>query len=216
MGTGSISALTPGPELFPAGRRTCTLSHARHPLLTDIDYNIPEKKLVEKEKEILGFVLVEHQLSTGVLFLAVTMPWAVAGDAFNATTILLDETIRQVRADVHAINTVRLQQGLDAYPEPCCIWGITPFAKNSHMMQALDRRGPTFLEDFVEEHPSTDLNLFPPLQEIHIPTEFVKALQIFIRKITPEDGVGAPPSSVGGKVSHSKLLKAKKGKAPMR
>ncbi|GAA6004242.1 hypothetical protein JCM10207_002501 [Rhodosporidiobolus poonsookiae] len=310
---GGGGRLTPGrwrcKELFPAGRRTCTLSHARNPPLDDIDYDVvrvteldpakletlesrcrliyyntrmrtqarPEmleradglattfsqcEKLVvdgwsllkpllshdiegehnirryvgiqtstphrrrakpkagappkpdpdeeSAEKEVSGFLLVEHDFEKGAIFIAVTMPWAIAGDAFDATTVLMDHTFKRVRADVHQLNAARALQDLAPYPEPWCVWGITPFKADSRMTQSLSRRGLGFLEDYVKEHPEVDMTCFPPHREIHIPTEFVKTFKIFIRSVTAEDGVGAPPTSVGGKGSIGKANKIRK------
>ncbi|GAA5857274.1 hypothetical protein JCM8547_009409 [Rhodosporidiobolus lusitaniae] len=315
---GGGGRLTPGrwrcKELFPAGRRTCTLSHARNPPLTDIEYDVlrvteidpirldnlenrcrtiywnvrlrtqarpemleradglattyaqcekltvdgwsllkpllsvdiepttgyrrfvgiqtstphrrrakpkpgaapkPEPEEEPVEKEVSGFLLVEHDFKTGALFIAVTMPWAIAGDAFDATTVLMDETIKRVRGDVNDVNIARAQKGLEPYPDVWCIWGITPFKADSRMTQALSRRGLIFLEDYVVERPDIDLTIFPPHRQIHIPNEFVKTFKIFIRSVTAEDGVGNPPVSVGGKsngIKTAKTAKARRGK----
>ncbi|GAA5893950.1 hypothetical protein JCM6882_003136 [Rhodosporidiobolus microsporus] len=316
---GGGGRLTPGrwrcKELFPAGRRTCTLSHARNPPLDDIEYDVlrateidpskldslenrcrliyfntrlrtqarpemleradglattyaqcekltvdgwsllkpmlsedveparnlrryvgiqtstphrrrskpkpgapPRPEPVEEEaaeKEISGFILLEHDFEKGAIFIAVTMPWAIAGDAFDATTVLMDDVIKRVRADVHELNAAREREGFEPYPEPWCVWGITPFKADSRMTQSLSRRGLEFLEDYVATNPKTDLTCFPPHREIHIPNEFVKTFKIFIRSVTADDGIGAPPASVGGKVTGTrgaKGVKSRKGR----
>ncbi|GAA5862802.1 hypothetical protein JCM1840_002679 [Sporobolomyces johnsonii] len=299
---GGGGRLTPGrwrcKELFPAGRRTCTLSHARNPPLSDIEYDVlrvteidpaklesleqrcrlvyfntrlrtqarpemleradglattyaecekltvdgwsllkplmhvdveasrairrfvglqtstpmkrrakpkpgappkPEPEVDENvEKEVTGFVLVEHDLVKGAVFFAVVMPWAIAGDAFDATTILNDEVIKRVRSDLRQTNAMRKEQGVELYPEPWCVWGITPFKTDSRMTQSLSRRGFAFLEDYLEEHPDTDLTSFPPHRQIHVPNEFVRTFKIFIRGIDGDkDDEGTPGLSSG-------------------
>ncbi|GAA5920445.1 hypothetical protein JCM1841_004557 [Sporobolomyces salmonicolor] len=308
---GGGGRLTPGrwrcKELFPAGRRTCTLSHARNPPLSDIEYDVlrvteidpaklesleqrcrlvyfntrlrtqarpemleradglattyaecekltvdgwsllkplmhvdieasrtirrfvglqtstpmkrrakpkpgalpkPEPEVDENvEKEVTGFVLVEHDLVKGAVFFAVVMPWAIAGDAFDATTILNDEVIKRVKSDLRQTNAMRKEQGVELYPEPWCVWGITPFKTDSRMTQSLSRRGFAFLEDYVEEHPNTDLTSFPPHRQIFVPNEFVRTYNIFIRGIDGDnDDEGTPGLSSG----------AAKGKARQR
>ncbi|GAA5842454.1 hypothetical protein JCM11251_007319 [Rhodosporidiobolus azoricus] len=311
---GGGGRLTPGrwrcKELFPAGRRTCTLSHARNPPLDDIEYDVlrvteidlakldslenrcrliyfntrlrtqarpemleradglattyaqcekltvdgwsllkpmlsedveparnlrryvavqtstphrrrskpkpgaaPKPEPVEEEpaeKEVSGFILLEHDFEKGAIFIAVTMPWAIAGDAFDATTVLMDECFKRIRSDVHELNAAREREGFEPYPEPWCVWGITPFKADSRMTQSLSRRGLDFLEDYVATRPQIDMTCFPPHREIHIPNEFVKAFKIFIRSVTAEDGIGAPPASVGGKVTGAKSAKVVK------
>ncbi|GAA5944677.1 hypothetical protein JCM3775_007572 [Rhodotorula graminis] len=298
---GGGGRLTPGrwrcKELFPAGRRTCTLSHARNPPLSDIDYDVlriteidphklhalearcrlvyfntrmrtqarpemlergdglattfgqceklvvdgwsllsplmsvdveasrgirryvavqtstphrrrakpkpgaaprPEPEIEDPlEKEVSGFLIVEHDLKNGATFIAVTMPWAISGDAFDATTILLDETVKRIRTDLRHDNAVRHEHGEAPYPEPWCMWGVTPFKADSRMTQSLSRRSFVFLEDYLRDKPDTDLSIFPPTREIHIPNEFVKTFKIFLRDMTEDDGSGQPASTTG-------------------
>ncbi|GAA5847988.1 hypothetical protein JCM9279_003519 [Rhodotorula babjevae] len=301
---GGGGRLTPGrwrcKELFPAGRRTCTLSHARNPPLSDIDYDVlriteidphklqalearcrlvyfntrlrtqarpemlergdglattygqceklvvdgwsllsplmsvdveqtrgirryvavqtstphrrrakpkpgaaprPEPEIEDPlEKEVSGFLIVEHDLKNGATFVAVTMPWAISGDAFDATTILLDETVKRIRTDLRHDNAVRREHGEAPFPEPWCLWGVTPFKADSRMTQSLSRRSFVFLEDYLRDKPDTDLSIFPPTREIHIPNEFVKTFKIFLRDMTEDDGNGQPVAAgAGGK-----------------
>ncbi|GAA6054038.1 hypothetical protein JCM3770_001333 [Rhodotorula araucariae] len=313
---GGGGRLTPGrwrcKELFPAGRRTCTLSHARNPPLSDIDYDVlrvteidprkfealearcrlvyfntrmrtqarpemlergdglattyaqceklvvdgwsllsplmhvdveasrgirryvavqtstphrrrakpkpgaaprPEPELEDPlEKEVSGFLLVEHDLENGATFIAVTMPWAISGDAFDATTILIDETIKRVRSDLRQDNAVRREHGEAPYPEPWCLWGVTPFKADSRMTQSLSRRSFIFLEEYMRDKPDTDLSIFPPTREIHIPNEFVKTFKIFIRDMTEDDGNGLP-ASVSGSAASAAAKKAPRQRA---
>ncbi|BGP41941.1 hypothetical protein JCM10449v2_005938 [Rhodotorula kratochvilovae] len=305
---GGGGRLTPGrwrcKELFPAGRRTCTLSHARNPPLNDIDYDVlrvteidprklealearcrlvyfntrlrtqarpemlergdglattyaqceklvvdgwsllsplmsvdveasrgirryvavqtstphrrrakpkpgaaprPEPELEDPlEKEVSGFLLVEHDLKNGATFVAVTMPWAISGDAFDATTILIDETIKRIRTDLQHDNAVRREHGEAPYPELWCLWGVTPFKADSRMTQSLSRRSFIFLEEYMRDKPDTDLSIFPPTREIHIPNEFVKTFKIFIRDMTDDDGNGLPASVSGNAAAAAK------------
>ncbi|GAA5884927.1 hypothetical protein JCM3774_004580 [Rhodotorula dairenensis] len=295
---GGGGRLTPGrwrcKELFPANRRTCTLSHARNPPLADIDYDVlriteidpakvaslddrlrkiyynvrmrmqarpemlergdglattfaqveklivdgwtllrplltvdveatrglrryvalqtstphkrrakpkpgaipkPEpvvpKLLDPVEREVSGFLLLEHQLETGAVHVAVTMPWAISGDAFDATTILLDETLRRVRLDLLRDNMLRAERSggrEPPYPDPTYLWGITPFKSDSRMTQSLTRRGFHFLEDRLREDPTFDVTIFPPHRTVHVPNEFMRSFRIFLRDVTEEDG----------------------------
>lgn len=142
------------------------------------------------EKEVSGFLIVEHdvrasrlflavqaglsfvsavvQLKNGATFVAVTMPCAfalysarggdlsltldrprsgaISGDAFDATTILLDETVKRIRGDLRHDNAVRREHGEPPYPDPWCLWGVTPFKADSRMTQSLSRRSFVFLE----------------------------------------------------------------------
>ncbi|BGP33938.1 hypothetical protein JCM10296v2_005747 [Rhodotorula toruloides] len=296
---GGGGRLTPGrwrcKELFPAGRRTCTLSHARNPPLSDIDYDVlriteidpakldalearcrlvywntrlrtqarpemlergdglattyaqcekltvdgwsllkpmlsvdveatrglrryislqtstphrrrakpkpgapPKPEPVEPqdpvEKEVSGFLLVEHDMRNGAIFIAVTMPWAISGDAFDATTILIDETIKRIKTDIRHENAIRREHRQELLPEPWCLWGVTPFKADSRMSQSLTRRSFVFLEEYLKEQPDLDLSIFPPQRPIHIPNEFVKTFKIFLRDVTDDDGgEGGPP-----------------------
>ncbi|GAA5999191.1 uncharacterized protein JCM10292_001655 [Rhodotorula paludigena] len=320
---GGGGRLTPGrwrcKELFPANRRTCTLSHARNPPLSDIEYDIvrvtelnpaklealetrcrllyyntrmrtqarpemlergdglattyaqcekltvdgwsllkplmsvdvesttgmrryvglqtstphrrrskpkpgapprpePPEPLDPMEKEVSGFVLVEHDLKTGAIFVAVTMPWAIAGDAFDATTILIDEAVKRIRSDLRSENAVRREHGEPPLPNPWCMWGITPFKADSRMTQSLSRRSFVFLEDYVKEKPETDLTVFPPTRQIHIPNEFLKTFKIFLRDVTDEDGNGATSTigssaKAGGGAKKAPRQRARKLKA---
>ncbi|KWU42842.1 hypothetical protein RHOSPDRAFT_35569 [Rhodotorula sp. JG-1b] len=320
IGAGSVESLTPDPapsftievicrtcldryracsdcggggELFPANRRTCTLSHARNPPLSDIDYDVlriteidpakiaqlderlrkiyynvrmrmqarpemlergdglattfaqveklivdgwtllrplltvdveptrglrryvalqtstPHKRRAKPkagaipkpepvtpqidpvEREISGFLLLEHELATGAVHVAVTMPWAISGDAFDATTILLDETLKRLRVDLLHDNLLRAERsgGLEPpLPDPTYLWGITPFKGDSRMTQSLTRRGFHFIEDRLREDPNFDLSIFPPQRTIHVPNEFMRSFRIFLRDVTEEDG----------------------------
>lgn len=71
---------------------------------------------------------------------------AISGDAFDATTILIDETIKRIKTDIRHENAVRREHGQELLPEPWCIWGVTPFKADSRMSQSLTRRSFVFLE----------------------------------------------------------------------
>lgn len=74
---------------------------------------------------------------------------AISGDAFDATTILLDETLRRVRIDLLRDNMLRAERSggrEPPLPDPTYLWGITPFKSDSRMTQSLTRRGFHFLE----------------------------------------------------------------------
>lgn len=71
---------------------------------------------------------------------------AIAGDAFDATTILIDEAVKRIRSDLRTENAVRREHGEPPLPSPWCMWGITPFKADSRMTQSLSRRSFVFLE----------------------------------------------------------------------
>ncbi|BGP58530.1 hypothetical protein JCM8202v2_006199 [Rhodotorula sphaerocarpa] len=143
------------------------------------------------EKEVSGFLLLEHELATGAVHVAVTMPWAISGDAFDATTILLDETLKRIRHDLAYENMLRAERSagfVPPLPDPTYLWGITPFKGDSRMTQSLTRRGFHFIEDRLQEDPDFDLSIFPPHRTVHVPNEFMRSFRIFLRDVTEDDG----------------------------
>ncbi|GAA5977894.1 hypothetical protein JCM10908_005135 [Rhodotorula pacifica] len=306
---GGGGRLTPGrwrcKELFPANRRTCTLSHARNPPLSDIDYDVlriteidptklaslderlrkiyynvrmrmqarpemlergdglattfaqveklivdgwtllrplltvdveatrglrryvalqtstPHKrrakpkpgaiprpepvipKIDPVEREVSGFLLLEHQLATGAVHVAVTMPWAISGDAFDATTILLDETLKRLRIDLLRDNMIRADRHEPPLPDPTYLWGITPFKSDSRMTQSLTRRGFQFIEERLRDDPNLDMSIFPPHRTVHVPNEFMRSFRIFLRDVTDDDGNLSEQQQPAGDTSSS-------------
>lgn len=78
-----------------------------------------------------------------------SLPQAISGDAFDATTILLDETLKRIRHDLAYENMLRAERSagyVPPLPDPTYLWGITPFKGDSRMTQSLTRRGFHFIE----------------------------------------------------------------------
>ncbi len=150
-----------------------------------VQYSIPHRRRAKSKNEpppeevtertVSGFMLVEYDFVTGSVYFAVVMPWALSGDAFDATTRLGDEVMNQCRADLALVNEDRARQGIAPYPPLSWNWGITPFKKESRMTQSLTRRGFVFLDELIAsgEMPESDLAMFPGYgkREIHVPNE---------------------------------------------
>ncbi|ORY73868.1 hypothetical protein BCR35DRAFT_314909 [Leucosporidium creatinivorum] len=288
---GGGGRLTPGrwrcKELFPAGRRTCQLSHARNPPLADIEYDVLSVREVDQEKleyltrrcrevyvntrlrtaarpemleradglattwdeaekmtidqwhllvpmlyedieptrsirryiayhsstphrrrakpkvkvdpppeeehvdkELSGFMILEHDLIHGTVYIAVVMPWAISGDSFEATTILGEQAIQRIRQDLAETNHLRAQEQLPPFPALRCSWCTTPFRMGSRMTQSLTRRGFLFLEDFQKEYPG-EVEATAFTREMMIPAPYVKALKIFVRRFESEADLGS-------------------------
>lgn len=77
---------------------------------------------------------------------------AISGDAFDATTILIDETIKCIKTDIRHENAIRREHRQELLPEPWCLWGVTPFKADSRMSQSLTRRSFVFLEVSLALH----------------------------------------------------------------
>jgi len=156
-----------------------------------VQYSIPHRRRAKSKNEpppeevtertVSGFMLVEYEFATGSVYFAVVMPWALSGDAFDATTRLGDEVMVQCRADLALMNDDRARQGFPAYPPLSWNWGITPFKKESRMTQSLTRRGFIFLDELIAsgEMPEEDLAMFPGYgaREIHVPKECEQSSQ---------------------------------------
>ncbi|SCZ88363.1 BZ3500_MvSof-1268-A1-R1_Chr10-2g02932 [Microbotryum saponariae] len=152
-----------------------------------------------RDKEVTGFTLIEHDLVKGVLFYAVIMPWAVSGEAFEATSILVGNSTRKIQGDLEYLNALRRRHGLAEYPKLSAMWSLTPFQKVSRMSQSVTRRHFMFFHDYMEAHPETDKTAFPPYRKTHIPNQFLKAFNIFVRPITYGD---APADMSAKEVDH--------------
>ncbi|SCV73731.1 BQ2448_6161 [Microbotryum intermedium] len=154
-----------------------------------------EEEAPTREKEVTGFSLIEHDLVKGVLFYAVIMPWAVSGEAFEATSILVSNSIRKIQGDLEYLNALRRRQGLAEYPKLSAMWSLTPFQKVSRMSQSVTRRHFMFFHNYLGAHPETDITAFPPFRKTHIPNQFLKAFNIFVRPIT----YGDEPADISAK-----------------
>ncbi|BGP33907.1 hypothetical protein JCM10296v2_005716 [Rhodotorula toruloides] len=168
-------------------------------------YSIPRKRHPRKdskkkatqpaEKVAFGFSIAHVDFSDSTIFFCCVMPWSVNGQAFDATTLLGEETTRRAKADLFVLNQQRALATPPLPPLPRLTYNycISPFRAGSRCNVTMPRRGFETLEALAERDPELRREWFPPLKEIWLPAKYAAALQVFVRRLESEDDMGGPP-----------------------
>ncbi|KAM0748144.1 hypothetical protein T439DRAFT_75196 [Meredithblackwellia eburnea MCA 4105] len=150
--------------------------------------------VVRKGKNLAGFVIAEMDLTTGSLFLAASTPWAT-GETYDATTILMQNLLRRIEADLSGLNAQRKLRRQAQYPELDNAWLMMFFKKDSRLMSHLEnRRGFQLLDNYLEKYPKSDPAHFAPIRPVFLPPEYLKGWNVLVRKIVKDDDWNARPS----------------------
>ncbi len=130
---------------------------------------------------ITGFILGEWDQENGTVHYVAVFPWAVTGDAFDATTRMGELTVATIRAHRERENAVLAGRGLAALPQLKCAWLLSPFSKDSKAFVSLRTRGYVSVGEarqdpaWLEWERATNAaapeggGVFPPEREVHIP-----------------------------------------------
>ncbi|GAA5820923.1 hypothetical protein JCM11251_001879 [Rhodosporidiobolus azoricus] len=157
-----------------------------------------QQPVIREGKTLTGFVLGELELDTGILHVAITLPTG-AGEAYDASTRLLQTLVASVHDDLAQTNAHRAQAGLPAYPECTMAWTMHMTKRDSRIMSRLEtRRGFIPLEDYLVKHPETPRTSFPPHRACYLPNEFLRGWTVYAKKLTQEDLPPPPKSPANG------------------
>lgn len=140
--------------------------------------------VMRQGKDLMGFVIAEHDLVHGTMFLAVVAPWAMA-DMNDPAAVLIQALL--TRADVERIesNIHRVQQGLTPYPPIIHVWTMLFFKRDSRMMNHMERtRGFSPLDEYMDAYSGVDATAFPPHREVYIPLTRMEGWQVLVRSQT--------------------------------
>ncbi|GAA6047182.1 hypothetical protein JCM3770_006939 [Rhodotorula araucariae] len=139
--------------------------------------------VLKEGKEIAGFIIAEHELLNGNLFLCLGLPWDPTGEIFDATSLLISSLVRHVDADVKATNAQRALQSLAPYPDLVKVWTMLFFKRDSRVLTSLvKKRGFMYLDDYLAAHPEVPREQFPPQRPCYLPVERQEGWEILVRQ----------------------------------
>ncbi|GAA5995039.1 uncharacterized protein JCM10292_004502 [Rhodotorula paludigena] len=147
----------------------------------------PEEKksgvVLKEGKEVAGFIIAEHELLVGNLFLCIVLPWDPTGEIFDATSLLIASLVRHVDGDIKATNAARAVRGEQPYPELARVWTMLFFKRDSRVLTSLvKKRGFMYLEDYLRAHPNVPSNQFPPHRPCYLPVERQAGWEVLVRE----------------------------------
>ncbi|BGP11446.1 hypothetical protein JCM10049v2_007353 [Rhodotorula toruloides] len=146
-----------------------------------------EPQLIREGKVLTGFILAEQELERGILHVVTTLPTG-AGEAYDASTRLLQTLVARVHEDTHALNQQRASMQLAPYPAVTVAWTMHMTKRDSRIMSRLEtRRGFIPLEDFLVKYPDTNKANFPPIRKTYLPPEFLRGWSVYAKRITSDD-----------------------------
>ncbi|GAA6013706.1 hypothetical protein JCM11491_005065 [Sporobolomyces phaffii] len=153
--------------------------------------------LFREGKTLTGFILAEHDLEDGILHVALTVPTG-AGEAYDATTRLLQTLIARAHDDLVAMNADRVVHNMSPYPPLTQAWTMHMTKRDSRIMSRVEtRRGFIPLEDYLSAHPESRRECFAPHRECYLPPELLRGWLVYAKEISEEDFPPdyAPPPS---------------------
>ncbi|GAA5926356.1 uncharacterized protein JCM15063_000254 [Sporobolomyces koalae] len=168
-------------------RRATTKTKTRESASVSPDLDSQGPVLFREGKTLSGFIIAEHDLRDGVLHLALTVPTG-AGEAYDATSRLLQTLIARAHNDLAAMNAERISRSLPPYPPLTQAWTMHMTKRDSRIMSRVEtRRGFIPLEDFLTTHPDSRRECFAPLRECYLPPELLRGWVVYIKMISQED-----------------------------
>ncbi|GAA5862693.1 hypothetical protein JCM1840_002643 [Sporobolomyces johnsonii] len=182
-------------------KRYLTMSYSkprrRHPRKSSKTPDKPAKDGGEEQERVaFGFAITEADFSSGTLFFAVVIPWAINGQAFEATSLLTTETTRRIKSDLALLNAHRIRSNLAPYPRITYNYCISPFRLDSRPNQSMARRGLLTLDELEKIDPGFDRTLFPPFKAVFLPAKYARAMHVFVRRLEDEEDLGGPPADL--------------------
>ncbi|GAA6039210.1 hypothetical protein JCM8097_000471 [Rhodosporidiobolus ruineniae] len=143
--------------------------------------------VIREGKMLTGFILAEHDLLSGTLHIGITLPTG-AGEAYEASTRLMQTLIARVHEDLAATNAHRAGMGLQAHPLVTMAWTMHMTKRDSRIMSRLEtRRGFIPLEDYLLKYPETPRSNFPPTRSSYLPPELLRGWTVFAKRLTRDD-----------------------------
>ncbi|GAA5863665.1 hypothetical protein JCM8547_003686 [Rhodosporidiobolus lusitaniae] len=145
------------------------------------------RPVIREGKMLTGFILAEHDLDSGYLHVALTLPTG-AGEAYEASTRLLQTLIARVHEDLAATNVHRQQASMPLYPVVTMAWTMHMTKRDSRIMSRLEtRRGFIPLEDYLVKHTETNRMNFPPHRPTYLPPELLRGWSVYAKRLTRDD-----------------------------
>ncbi|GJN92916.1 hypothetical protein Rhopal_005958-T1 [Rhodotorula paludigena] len=139
-----------------------------------------------------GFSIAEANLDLGTLQFCCAMPWPNNGQAFDAVTMLGEETTRRVKADLALLNHQRASLSPPLPPLPALTYNYigSPFRHDSRQHASVSRRGYETFETLQLRDPFIQRDWF---RIRWLPDEYASALTVYIRRLESEEDMGGPP-----------------------
>ncbi|GAA5947000.1 hypothetical protein JCM3765_002112 [Sporobolomyces pararoseus] len=179
-------------------------------------------QIFKGDKEIVGYIIAEWDMKSGVLFLPLVIPWDATGEAYDATTLLLQALCARVQRDQQEENHHRSLRGQPLIPKLERIFTMLFFKTGSRMItQMTKKRGFAPLDEYLKSNPSADPLAFPPHRPIYLPVERQQGWIILVRTLrdnpdgSPDDWSArrAPDEERGKrKEARAKALREKREK----
>ncbi|GAA5876002.1 hypothetical protein JCM16303_006989 [Sporobolomyces ruberrimus] len=147
-------------------------------------------QVLKGDKEIVGYIIAEWDMKRGVLFLALVIPWDATGEAYDATTLLLQALCTRVQRDQRLENQARQARGEPLLPKVERVFTMLFFKTGSRMItQLTKKRGFAPLEEYLAANPRADplaaspLSSFPPHRPIYLGVERQRGWIVLVRTL---------------------------------
>ncbi|GAA5979249.1 hypothetical protein JCM5350_006941 [Sporobolomyces pararoseus] len=141
-------------------------------------------QIFKGDKEIVGYIIAEWDMQRGVLFLALVIPWDATGEAYDATTLLLQALCARVQRDQREENHHRSLRGQPLLPKVERVFTMLFFKTGSRMItQLTKKRGFAPIDEYLQANPSADPLAFPPHRPIYLAVERQRGWLILVRTL---------------------------------
>ncbi|GAA6018127.1 hypothetical protein JCM11491_003328 [Sporobolomyces phaffii] len=141
-------------------------------------------QIFKGDKEIVGYIIAEWDMKRGVLFLALVIPWDATGEAYDATTLLLQALCTRVQRDHKEENQSRAERSEPLLPKLERVFTMLFFKTGSRMItQLTKKRGFAPIDEYLAANPRADPLAFPPHRPIYLPNERQQGWLVLVRTL---------------------------------